>query len=124
MDQEPTAAGGSRNTSTQIKTLFLNAAGKKCHFLRGESICPGLHAMGNDYTAGEDTFPSKATSRVGCVGAGPGLTQSQEALQQHWKSPMDGWIWTPALLLAATLHLLLVLENGETPTQHRDPCSL
>lgn len=49
-------------------THSLNAAGKKYHFLTGESICPGLHATENDYTAGEDTFPSKATSPAGCVG--------------------------------------------------------
>lgn len=89
-----------------------------------ESICPGLHAMENDYTAGEDTFPSQATSPVGCVGAGPGLTQSQGALQQHWESLMDGWIWTLELFLAATLHLLHVLEKGEVPMQHRSSCSL
>lgn len=82
-------------------TLSLNAAGKKYHFLRGESICPGLHATENDYTAGEDTFPSKATSPVGCVGEGPGPTQSQGALLQHRESLMDGRIWAGALFLAA-----------------------
>lgn len=35
-------------------TLSLNAAGKKYHFLRGKSICPGLHATENDYTAVQD----------------------------------------------------------------------
>lgn len=32
----------------------LHAAGKKYHFLRGKSICPGLHTTENDYTAAGD----------------------------------------------------------------------
>lgn len=59
----------------------------------------------------EDTFPSKASSPGGCVGAGPGLTQSQGLCRNH------SWMWDlhTSTVPGTTLHLLLVLEKGKHP---------
>lgn len=79
--------------------------------------------MENDYTAGGH-FPKQRQQPCGMCGSRSWPHTVPGALQQHQESLMDGGICTPALFLAATLHLLLALEKGKIPMEHHGCCSL